>query len=81
MEKNNTTEIVNELADAIKYKQVSRVLELNATIEEKGIKESVERQLDDADYGLYRFILSQARGNNPTRETTTTRENDRTMEK
>lgn len=76
MEKNNTTEIVNELVDAIKYKQVNKVIELNDTMEKEGIKEFVERQLNDADYGLYRFIVSQARGNNTVRENNTEREND-----
>lgn len=70
----NTDEIVKELDEAIKYKDVNKVIKLNHIIRMNGISEIVERQLGDASYGLYRFIVSQAKEYNIGSEENTEKE-------
>ena len=61
---NATEKMADELKKALNNKQVGRVMELNSIIKSSGLADAVERQLDDANYGLYRFIVTEAKKNN-----------------
>ena len=68
MEKKEITEIVNKLSYALECKDLKEVEELNETIKNKHIEDFVAAQLSDAEYGLYKFLVSPNKWKNSEKE-------------